>query len=92
MKKIIVSFLTDKGEEAYQQSLIAEKKETWTNKAIMSKIIHPEVIVSKKPLIVETSIKISWLAVQVKLDDLIIQGLEKLGAKNNKDFKIKIEW
>lgn len=91
MKKIVVRFLTEKGVSAYWQTEEAGKNETLQNKMIMRKIARDKVI-SKDPLVVEIDIKVPRLAIQSKMDELVVQGLEKCGAKKDKDFTIEVKW
>ena len=91
MKKIIVRFLTEKGEQAHWKVEEAGKNETLKNKMIMRKIARDKVT-SHKPLVVEIDIKVPRLAIQAKMDELVVQGLEKEGARKDKDFTIEVRW
>lgn len=90
MKKIILKFLTRKGEEAYYKIEEEGKNQPWKDRKIAEKVCTDKVI-SKNPLIVETKIKIDWLAVQIQLDDKMIEGLQMFGAVKDIDYTMNIE-
>lgn len=91
MKKIIITFLTEKGRKAYEEINEAGAAESKVNKRIMKRIAR-DTVVCKDPLTVEIKIKIPRLAIASEMDKKIIQGLEDKGAKAGRDFDLKVEW
>lgn len=90
MDKIILKFLTAKGEEAYRSVEEEGKRQPWKDRKIAEKVCTDKII-SKNPLTVEINIKIGWLAVQVELDKQIVTGLDKFGAVQDKDYTMDIQ-
>ena len=88
MEKIIITFLTEKGEIAYKKVEEEGDKESFINKRI-SKKVAVDKIVNKKPLVVEINIKIKWLAVKIDLRNGISESLSKFGAVEDTDFIIR---
>lgn len=91
MKEIILRFLTKKGEEAFHKVEEEGKSQSYMDKKI-GKAVAKEIILSKKPLIVNIKVKVKRLAVQVELDKQVIIGLEKYGAKQNIDYEMEVRY
>lgn len=89
MKTITLSFLTKKGEEAYQKVDFEGKSRPWRERKI-GDLIAKDKVLSRNPLIVRIDIKMEVLAVQIEIDKNIISGLAKYGAELNKDYTMKI--
>lgn len=91
MKELIITFLTERGEDAYRKVDEAGSHETGINKRIVKRVYKDKVL-SEKPLIIWIGVKIPRLAVATELDKQIIRGLESYGAKIDIDFKIEIRY
>lgn len=85
MKEINITFLTNKGEEAYKSCDEAGKKLKRKDQAI-NNLVAKDFIISNDPLVIKIKIKISWLADLNNYDLLIIEGLGKFGAIRNIDY------
>lgn len=90
MNKITLTFSTVKGEQAYRSVEEEGKKQPWRDRKISEKVCT-EKIVNKKPLTVEITIKIGWLAVQIDLPTQIKTGLAKFGAHEGDDYTMDIQ-
>jgi len=86
MKKITIKFITDKGINAYKK--ISSQKQTWKEKQIL-KTIFREIQISET--IIEIKIKIPRLAVQVKLDKKIEEGMSIERCKRDIDYIMVVE-
>lgn len=90
MKRILLKFLTEKGVKAYRQTEEAGKKESRMNRRIV-KTVFRDKEVSQDPLTIEIEIKSPRLALTIDLPSQIKTGLEKLGAKQDKDFTMEVQ-
>lgn len=91
MKKIIVKFLTKKGEKAYHKVEEAGKQESKINKRIM-KMIARDNTISKEPLTIEIEIKIPRLAIKAEMPEKIVEGLAKFDAVKGIDYTMDIQY
>lgn len=89
MKEIILTFKTEKGEQAYKKVDEEGKKQSFMDRKI-SKAVASDKVVSKNPLIVNISIKVQRLAVHVELDKKVKEALEKFGAVEGVDYSMKV--
>lgn len=91
MKSITISFLTEKGELAYKKSEEEGKsRPKWEKKAVAC--IFKDEVLQEKPLIIFVKIKSPRMAIQIKLDEKIKEGLKKFGAVIKKDYNLQIKY
>ena len=83
-----IIFLTEKGIEAYNK--IKDVKESFRDKMIMKKTFKEE-IVSKDPLTIIIFVKVPWLAVQIKLEDSIINQMKEKKCKRDIDYTLEVK-
>lgn len=90
MKKITLTFLTEKGIKAYEAVEEEGKRQSWKEKQISRKVCRDSVV-CKDPLTVEIKVKIPRLAIQVDLPAQIKDGLNQKGAVIDKDYTMEIK-
>ena len=91
MKNIVLKFKTEKGEKAYQKVEEDGKAQSYLDRKI-GRAVAKESIISKNPLTIKIKVKVKRLAVKVKLDEQIVDGLKKYGAKVGVDYDIYIKY
>ena len=90
MKEIILTFKTKKGESAYHKVDAEGKTQSYMDRKI-ARAVARDNIISKDPLTVKIKIKVERLAIQVQLDEQIVEALKKKGAVQNKDYTMEIK-
>lgn len=91
MKEILLKFLTQKGEKAYNL-IEAEGKAQPKSDRLIAKSLARDSIIKKNPLVVKIKVKIKRLAIASKLNEQVVKALEKAGAKKDVDFTIEVFW
>jgi len=91
MKEIVLTFKTPKGEKAYHEVDDEGKAQSYLERKI-AKAVAKDSIISKDPLTVRIKIKVSRLAVQVKLDEQVVDALKKKGAVIGKDYDLQVRY
>lgn len=89
MKDILVRFKTKKGEEAYRKVREHGQAQPKMDKAIAGRVCK-ETIIQENPMILKIKIKIPRLAFAIDLPGQVVAGLEKFGAKKDRDYTMEV--
>lgn len=89
VKEIILRFKTPKGEKAYWLVEEEGKKQSYMDRKI-GRAVAKDTVLSKHPLIVKIKVKVKRLAKKVCLDDKVVEGLAKHGAKKDVDYEMEV--
>ena len=85
MKLIKIEFLTEKGKKAYNE--ISKVKQSIKERMIVNTAFKERKIDESR---VEIDIKISWLAIKIRLEENIIETMSFKDCKRNIDYTMEV--